>query len=111
LRGGIDPEDFEDRVLSDIVHAPPHLTFMFDGHGTSDTLGVSETGFISIPRLVEAIEERYEIQGDEVGHDIYIFDGCQHSNFIRNLAFNLKKKRDSFANYDGSVRAVVAWSW
>jgi len=92
LEDGVDPEEFEDQVLNSIVNAPAHLTFMFDGHGTSDTMGFSENGFISIPHLVEAMEARYEIQGSEVSHDIYIFDGCQHSNFIRNLAVNLSAR-------------------
>jgi len=84
---------FSEQVLTGIIESPPNLTFIFHGHGGTNSLAFSGSvdpkdpisNQIFIQDFTDALIARHNRIGDNLQNDIYILDGCFQSTFIRNV--------------------------
>ncbi|MFC1615918.1 hypothetical protein ACFL21_02150 [Patescibacteria group bacterium] len=104
--------DIKDEFLKKLVETPPPMTFYFCGHGGQGALYLSggvigEDGLPSISKsedlyvgledfskaMIERNKKFEESHGrEELSRDILIFDSCYNHNFLRSLAFRMKKE-------------------
>ena len=74
-------------LVKSLSQSEKPLSFIFDGHGNSDFISVSESTLIHRDKFTELIKER-----QKQGHydDIYIFASCSSQTFLRNIYESLK---------------------